>query len=183
MQNELRFAVITMIAIALSLIVATPQVYGITYEYFRVSGPHVKGMHGGNVYELPYILSIVDSTRTNIYDSPSGRPVMIEHTINNTGFQRVDEQVVVWTEVRDDDGFTLFFALQSIDLAVGQSGKIGTSWQVPSDAQVGDVYIIRTFMLTSASPPKALGTIFNGEINIVPPGSDISPDLERTIAD
>lgn len=166
------------LAIALPLFVAAPQVYGASYEYFRVSGPLVKGMYHGELYELKASQKIITGTVTELYESRSGQQVVIEHTLTNNSLQPFGKPVIAITEVRDNDGFTLFLAFQSLDLAPSETGSIGTSWLVPSDAQSGDVYKVRFFVVTSLSVPEGLTPVFAGEIKIVEPVALVSSKFD-----
>lgn len=92
--------------------------------------------------------------------------MIIEYTLKNLESQPFEKPVVAITEIRDRDGFTLYLALQTIDLAPDETGTVGASWLVPHDAQVDDVYRINFFMITSLEMPGALGALVDGEIRI-----------------
>lgn len=151
-QKWYRIATIQM---AIAITVALPMLPAawaqsfvvIDYISFDVSGPTLKSTYG------------------NVLSREGGsQQVTIEYTLKNVEVQRREKPVIAMTEVRDRDGSTYYLALQTVDLAPGETGTIGTSWLLPKDAQAGDVYQIRFFMLASLVPDPDDQPVYNAVI-------------------
>lgn len=124
-------------------IVAEPiRVYANDYTSFHVAGPTIRSLYGD-------VLS----------RSGGSQQVMIEYTLKNIELQPFDKPVIAITEIRDEDGITLYLAWQTIDLAPDKTSTIGTSWLLPYDAQVDDVYQIRFFMVTALAPESEVRSL------------------------
>lgn len=151
-QKWFRMATIQMaiaIAVALPILPAAWAQSFVVVDYisFDVSGPTLKSTHG------------------NVLSREGGsQQITIEYTLENVEAQPREKPVIAVTEVRDRDGFTLYLALQTVDLAPGETGTIGASWLLPKDARVGDVYQINFFMMASLVPDPDDRPVYNAVI-------------------